>query len=172
LDAVGLTSADAADRLARDGPNQLPAPRRPSGLRRFADQLVHFFALMLWVAGILAFLAGLPELGIAIYAVVVLNAVFAFVQESRADRAADRLRSLLPEQVTVRRDGRRVQLDATEVVTGDVLLLEPGDRVPADADAVVANRALVDASLLTGILLAVDAVDKRSRRRHRHRRAE
>jgi magnesium-transporting ATPase (P-type) len=149
-EASGLTSGEAAARLAREGPNRLPPPQRPSAFRRIADQLLHFFAVMLWVAGALAFLAGLPELGVAIFGVIVLNAAFAFVQETRADRAAERLRALLPAQVTVRRDGRRVQIEATDVVTGDLLVLEPGDRVPADATAAVANQALVDTSMLTG----------------------
>src|SRR5687767_11918135 len=87
---TGLSGAEAARRLATDGPNRLPAPKRRSDLRRFGDQLVHFFALMLWAAGFLAFVAGLPQLGVAISAVVVLNAVFAFVQEHRADRASQR----------------------------------------------------------------------------------
>jgi magnesium-transporting ATPase (P-type) len=149
-DTSGLTSAEASTRLAADGPNRLPPPPRPSIARRFLDQLLHFFALMLWVAAVLAFVAGLPELGVAIIAVVVLNAVFAYTQESRADRAAERLRALLPERVTVRRDGRRTMVDASEVVTGDVLVLEAGDRVAADAVLVLANRSMVDTSLLTG----------------------
>jgi magnesium-transporting ATPase (P-type) len=149
-DAFGLTSAEAALRLARDGPNQLPAPRRPSPLRRFAEQLLHFFALMLWVAGGLAFIAGLPQLGVAIFGVIVVNALFAFVQENRADRAAERLRGLLPRQVTVRRDGRPTHVDVSEVVIGDVLLLASGDRVPADAVTTAARALLVDTSLLTG----------------------
>jgi calcium-translocating P-type ATPase len=135
----------------------LPPPQHRSAIRRFADQLLHFFAVMLWVAGGLALLAGLPVLGVAIFAVIVLNAVFAFVQEARADRAAERLRALLPGEVTVRRDGRRVRIEATDVVTGDLLVLEPGDRVPADATAVVANRALVDTSMLTGESQPVNA---------------
>jgi magnesium-transporting ATPase (P-type) len=146
----GLSSPEAAARLTLDGPNRLPPPRRPSAARRFAGQLLHFFALMLWVAGGLAFLAGLPQLGVAIGAVVVLNAAFAFIQESRADHAADRLRSLLPQRVTVRRDGRSQQIDAAEVVVGDLLLLESGDRIAADAMVAIARAALVDASLLTG----------------------
>ncbi|HEX6238314.1 MAG TPA: cation-transporting P-type ATPase [Acidimicrobiales bacterium] len=146
----GLSSAEAAARLARDGPNRLPPPRRPSAVRRFTDQLVHFFALMLWVASGLAFVAGLPELGVAIFVVIVVNAAFAFLQEHRADRAAERLRALLPLRVTVRRDGRRVILDATEVVTGDLLVLQPGDRVPADATVVSAHSLAIDTSLLTG----------------------
>ena len=146
----GLTSAEARDRLTRDGPNQLPPPPRTSALRRLADQLLHFFALMLWVAGGLALLAGLPQLGVAIFIVVVLNAVFAFIQESRADQAAERLRALLPLQVTVRRDGRRTMIDATQVVVDDVLVLDAGDRIPADATTVAAHSLLIDTSMLTG----------------------
>jgi magnesium-transporting ATPase (P-type) len=148
--SAGLTSAEALRRLTNDGPNELPAPRRPSALKRFAKQLVHFFALMLWVAGGLALVARLPQLGVAIFIVILLNALFAFVQESRAGRAAERLRSLLPRRVTVRRDGRRVEVDTREVVCGDVLLLDSGDRVPADATAIAAHAVLVDTSLLTG----------------------
>ena len=148
--SLGLTEEEASARLARDGPNQLPPPRRRPGILRFADQLVHFFALMLWVAGGLAIIAGLPQLGVAIFVVIVLNAVFSFVQESRADHAAERLRSLLPRRVTVRRDGRRVEVDASRVVVGDVLVLESGDRIPADAVAAYASDLLVDTSLLTG----------------------
>lgn len=151
----GLSAAEAASRLRRDGPNQLPQPRRRSRLRRFAQQLVHFFAAMLWVAGGLAVLAGMPQLGLAIFAVIVVNAVFAFVQEDRATRAADRLRELLPRRVTVRRDGRRVLLPATEIVVGDVVVLEPGDRVPADGTAVIADGLSVDVSTLTGESLPV-----------------
>jgi magnesium-transporting ATPase (P-type) len=146
----GLSSAEAARRRAEQGPNRLPEPRRPSVVRRFAGELTHFFALMLWVAGVLALLARLPELGIAIFAVILLNAVFAFVQQARADRAAERLRAMLPTRVSVRRDGRRRIIDADEVVLGDLLLLESGDRVPADATVEAANCLLVDTSLLTG----------------------
>lgn len=148
--ASGLTSADAAARRARDGANALPGAKRPSILRRLVGELTHFFALLLWGAAVLAFVAGLPELAIAIVAVIVVNAVFAVIQQGRADRAADRLQEMLPARVTVRRDGRRRQVDAVDVVEGDVLLLESGDRVPADAEVVAANRLLVDTSMLTG----------------------
>ena len=106
----GLTPAEAAARLAIDGRNELPSPPKPSAVERFTRQLVHFFALMLWVASGLALIADLPELAIAISAVIVLNAVFAFVQEHRADRAAERLQGLLPRRITVRRGGRRLSL--------------------------------------------------------------
>ncbi len=146
----GLTSDAAAARLLRDGPNELPQGRRRSSLRRLVDQMTHFFALMLWVAAALGFLADLPELGIAIILVIVVNALFAFAQESRADRAAERLRALLPRRITAVRDGRRVQIDARDVVVGDVLALGSGDRIPADLDTVAAYGLLIDTSLLTG----------------------
>jgi magnesium-transporting ATPase (P-type) len=150
LALAGLTPQDAAARLARDGPNSLPTPRHPSGVRRFAKQLLHFFALMLWVAGVLALLAKLPQLGVAIFVVIVLNAVFAFAQESRANRAAERLSALLPRRVTVRRSGRALEIDAADVVVDDIVILTAGDRVPADAQIVHGDRLLVDTSTLTG----------------------
>jgi len=94
---AGLTSVEAARRLERDGRNVLPRSGQRSALLQFVGELVHFFAAMLWIAAGLAWLAGLSSLAVAIAAVVVLNAVFSFVQERRADRAAERLR----EPITV-----------------------------------------------------------------------
>lgn len=148
--ARGLTTGQALERLRLDGPNVLPSPRRRSAIRRFIDELTHFFALMLWVAAGLAVLAGIPELSIAVVAVIVLNAVFSFIQESRADRAAERLSTLLPARVTVVRDGRRQDVDATEVVVGDLLALSAGDRVPADGLVSTEAALMVDTSMLTG----------------------
>jgi magnesium-transporting ATPase (P-type) len=73
--------------------------------RSIVDQLIHFFAVMLWIAGALAILAGMPQLGIAIFAVIVLNGLFAFLQEHRAERTSERLRDLLPRRAMVLRDG-------------------------------------------------------------------
>lgn len=148
--AVGLSSAEAARRLRAQGPNVLPRPRSRPLVLLFAAELVHFFALMLWVAAVLAWLAGLGSLAIAIAGVVVVNAVFSFIQERRADRAAERLRVLLPSEIRVRRDGRVTAIDVSEVVVGDLVVLEAGDRIPADGIAVSAETASVDTSMLTG----------------------
>ncbi|HEU4467274.1 MAG TPA: cation-transporting P-type ATPase, partial [Agromyces sp.] len=150
IDATGLTSAAAAVRLAQQGANALPRAARPSVVRRLLGELTHFFALLLWAAAVLAIFADLPELSVAIVGVIVLNTVFAVVQQARADRAADRLREMLPTRVTVRRDGRRRVIEAADVVVDDVLLLESGDRVPADAVVLDENRLLIDSSMLTG----------------------
>ncbi|MEP7112882.1 MAG: cation-transporting P-type ATPase [Ilumatobacteraceae bacterium] len=148
--SMGLTSSEARLRLARDGRNELPPQHHtPVGLQ-FARELVHFFALMLWVAGLLAWVAHLPQLAIAIFLVVVVNAIFSFVQEQRSDHAAQRLNALLPRRTIVWRDGHRVEIDAGDVVIGDVMSLSSGDRICADADVVINRGLRVDASMLTG----------------------
>ncbi len=133
-------------------PPQQPATAstRVAVWRQLLAQLVHFFALMLWVAGGLAFLAGLPQLGVAIFVVVVINAAFSFAQEFRAEQAANRLRELLPRKVRVRRDGAPRTIDASELVLDDVVELESGDRVCADLDALITHQLRVDTSTLTG----------------------
>ncbi len=147
---VGLTSQQASEALRRDGPNTLPEPRRRSIVRMLVDELVHFFALLLWAAAVLAWIAGMPALTFAVVAVIVLNAVFSFIQQARADRAAERLSALLPSFVMVVRDGRRQRIDATGVVVGDHVVLRPGDRVPGDGALVRALALEVDTSMLTG----------------------
>lgn len=148
--AVGLTTAEAAIALADAGPNTLPEPAEPPAWRRLAGQLTHFFALLLWVSAVLALVAGMPQLAVAIALVVLINGAVAFVQERGAERAARELRQLLPRQVRVRRDGQLVELDASVLVPGDVVLLGPGDAVPADAIALEAHACSVDTSALTG----------------------
>ncbi|NKQ52883.1 cation-transporting P-type ATPase [Amycolatopsis sp. K13G38] len=149
-EAAGLTAAEAAARLRADGPNTLPAPRRENPILLLARQMVHFFAIMLWAAAGLALIAGLPPLAIAIAVVVLLNGAFSFAQEYRADRAAERLRDLLPVRAIVRRDGHPLEVAAADLVVGDVLLLEAGDRVCADAELRAGGRLAVDESMLTG----------------------
>ena len=132
------------------GPNVLPRTEQVPVWRRLTKQFVHFFALLLWVAAALALVGGMPALGVAIVAVVLVNGVFAFVQENRAERAAAGLRDLLPVYATVLRDGREQQVTADLIVPGDVVLLVAGDRITADMTCLEAQTALVDTSTLTG----------------------
>src|SRR5215207_4182857 len=97
----GLTSLEASRRRRRDGPNILPRPPVPPAWRVLAGQLFHFFALMLWGAAGLAIVAGMPQLTVAIVVIVIVNGLFAFAQEHRAERAAEHLRDLLPRIATV-----------------------------------------------------------------------
>jgi Ca2+-transporting ATPase len=153
--AQGLGSDEAERRLAQFGPNRLPpAKRRPLALR-FLDQMVHFMALLLWIAGGLAFAAGTPQLGWAIWAVVLINGIFSFWQEFQAERTLAALTRALPSQVQVWRDGTLGFLPAEELVAGDRVRLEEGDRVPADCRVSIAHTLYLDLSVLTGESLPV-----------------
>jgi Ca2+-transporting ATPase len=153
--AEGLNSAEAASRLARFGSNSLPPPKRRALVLRFSDQLLHFMALLLWVAGALAFLARAPQLGWAIWSVILINALFSFWQEFKAERTLQALAGNLPDLARVWRDGELQQLSAEQLVCGDRILLEAGDRVPADCRLLSALQLYVDLSVLTGESLPV-----------------
>ena len=146
----GLARDEAARRRARAGPNRLEHVRRRPLLARLAEQFVSFFAALLWVGGGLAFLAGMPQLGWAIFAVIGINGVFGFFQEHQAERAVEALEELLPHEVTVLRAGDGWRVPAADLVPGDVVELEEGDQVPADAQVVAAEGLRVDQSALTG----------------------
>ena len=148
--AAGLTSEEAARRSAVQGPNRLPKPPRPSLVAQLVRQLTHLLAILLWVAAAMALLAGMPELSVAILAVVLLNAAFAFAQEYRADRSAERLDAMLPSKVLVRRDGRLRSIEAVDLVRGDIVVLTAGDRLAADLTLVRAHDVRIDESLVTG----------------------
>ncbi|MEN9494980.1 MAG: hypothetical protein RLZZ137_20, partial [Cyanobacteriota bacterium] len=151
----GLSSVEAIDRLERFGPNRLPSlKRRPLALR-FSDQLLHFMALLLWVAGALAFIARAPQLGWAIWAVILINALFSFWQEFKAERTLQALAGNLPDLAQVWRDGQLQQLSADQLVCGDVVLLEEGNRVPADCRLLTAEQLYLDLAVLTGESLPV-----------------
>ena len=151
----GLSQLEAERRLERFGANRLPSLRRRPLVLRFIDQLVHFMALLLWVAGGLAFAAGTPQLGWAIWAVVLINGVFSFWQDYQAERTLAALKRSLPRQVRLFRDGVPTQISAELLVPGDRILLEEGDRVPADARLIRAVELSLDLSVLTGESQAV-----------------
>ncbi|BAY62836.1 ATPase, E1-E2 type [Calothrix brevissima NIES-22] len=151
----GLSADEAERRFTQFGANELPEPaHRPLWLR-FADQLTHFMALLLWVAGTLAFISRTPELGWAIWAVIWINAIFSFWQEFQAEQALAALKKVLPMQVKVYRDAELKQIAARELVRGDVMQLEEGDRISADARLVSADNLYLDVSVMTGESLPV-----------------
>ncbi len=148
--AAGLTTERAAELLKRAGPNVLPGEKPVPQWRKLWAELTHFFALMLWVAAALAFVADMPQLGVAIIVVVIVNGVFAHIQQERAQHAAARLRGLLPADVRVRRDGQVRTVHASDLVMDDAVLLTAGDRIPADVILLTAAACAVDESMLTG----------------------
>jgi calcium-translocating P-type ATPase len=145
----GLSGREAARRLEVAGPNELT---RRGGRRwpgELAGQFTHPLALLLALAAALAWASGTPKLAIAIAAVIVLNAAFSFAQELQAERAVEALAAFLPERAQVLRDGTRIDIEARMLVPGDVLLIEEGERICADA-RLLAGTLEVDMSTLTG----------------------
>ncbi|HET7310656.1 MAG TPA: cation-transporting P-type ATPase [Mycobacteriales bacterium] len=145
----GLSTREANRRLLHVGPNLLPAPARSRWLRDLSDQLVHPLALVLWGAATLAWLSGTRMIAVAIVAVILVNAVFAFVQEQQAERAAEALNSLLPASAAVVRDGFVCSVPAAQLVPGDLLDIEEGARISADA-RLISGVVEVDMSAITG----------------------
>ena len=153
----GLSQVEAARRLEKYGINCLEKIAGPSVLGRLFKEFTHFFALILWLAAGLAFFAewrepggGMAMLGYAVLGVILINGLFSFWQEYRAEKALAALNSLLPHHTTALRDGRAVQLPVTELVPGDVVLLASGDDVPADCRLIEAFGVRVNTANLTG----------------------
>ncbi len=150
----GLRPREAERRLSLYGPNELTRSGRGRWLAELVRQVTHPLALLLWAAAALAVASGTVVLAVAIVVVVILNAVFAFEQEQEAERAIEALSAYLPATATVRRDGELKEVEARQLVPGDVLVLVEGDRVSADARLLTGSLEL-DVSALTGESLPV-----------------
>ena len=161
--ARGLDSAEAARRRAEYGENRLETTEREPLWLRGLKQFTSFFALILWVAAGLAFVAesrdpgtGMALLGAAIVIVILINGMFSFWQEYRAERAIAALARLLPSHATVLRDGIAVQLASEQLVPGDIVLLQEGDRISADCRVIEAHGLRVNEATVTGEAAAND----------------
>jgi len=153
----GLRSAEVKERLGEVGLNTLEETRRLVWLKSLGRQFTNFFSILLDISAGICFVAdsiqpgeGMNILGWALLGVSILNALFSFVQEYRAERAMEALRKFLPQNVLVRRDGQDVQILAEQLVPGDVLSLSEGDKVPADARLVEVQDLIVNNAPLTG----------------------
>ncbi|TBC54654.1 HAD family hydrolase [Rhizobium leguminosarum] len=147
---IGLTSIEAEERLAELGPNTLPEPEPPSPLRVFLIQFRNPIIYILLLASALSFATGRIEDGLFILVVLLINASIGTYQEYSADRAAAALRKLEQPSARVIRDGVACRIEAKRLVVGDLVLLESGDRIPADLMLVDASDLRCDESLLTG----------------------
>jgi calcium-translocating P-type ATPase len=145
----GLSEREASRRLQVSGPNELPAFGRRRWLRDLVDQLTHPLALLLWAAAGLAAVISATVLAAAILGVVVINAIFAFLQERQAQRAVDTLRRYLPRAGRVIRDGRLRLVPVETLVPGDLIDIVEGDRIPADA-RLISGTVEVDTSTISG----------------------
>lgn len=146
----GLTSQEAQKRLEEYGLNQIEEVKKRPLIYAFLANFYNILALLLWAASFLAFIAGIPQLGIAIIGVIVINALFSFWQEFEAEKATEALKNILPSRARVIRDGQELEILANELVLGDILVLAEGDNISADARLTEAYQMKVDNSTLTG----------------------
>lgn len=152
----GLSDAEVRRRLARYGYNRLAPPERRGPLTRLALQFHNILLyVMVAAAAITAMLGKWLDTAVLLVAVVV-NAIIGFVQEGRAEAALDAIRELLSPRALVLRDGRRHEIDAAELVPGDIVLLRQGDRVPADLRLTAVQELRIDESALTGESVPVE----------------
>jgi magnesium-transporting ATPase (P-type) len=152
----GLSRKDAINRLTEYGPNRLPEAKRRSPIVRF---LMHFNNILIYVlmgsAVITALLDHWIDAGV-ILAVVVANAVIGFIQEGKAEKAMDAIRHMLAPRANVLRDGERQSIEGEELVPGDIVLLEAGDKVPADLRLLSAHGMSLQEAILTGESVPVE----------------
>jgi magnesium-transporting ATPase (P-type) len=153
---VGLSSEDVSQRLAKYGPNSLPQSKRRGPLLRFALQFHNPLIYVLLVAGIVTFgLKDYIDAGV-IAGVVIINALIGFIQEGKAEKALDAVRAMLASHATVVRNGEHLEIEATELVPGDVVLLESGVKVPADLRLLQVKNLRVNEAALTGESVPVE----------------
>lgn len=148
--ACGLSDKEAKDRLKQTGPNQLAEGKKASWLSLFIEQFKDFMVLVLLAATLISGLLGEYTDAIAIIAIVLLNAILGFIQEVRAEKSLSALKKLSAPSAKVLRAGNWVRIQAVELVPGDVIQLESGDRIPADIRLVKAEGLYVEESALTG----------------------
>ena len=155
-DAVfGLTESEAARRLESYGPNRLPAPKGRHPALRF---LAHFHNVLIYVlmgAGLVTALLQHWVDTAVILAVVIVNALIGYIQEGRAEQAMEAIRNMLSPHASVLRDGHRLTVEGEALVPGDIVLLEAGDKVPADLRVIQSNNLQVQEAILTGESLPV-----------------
>ncbi len=157
--AQGLASEEAARRMKRFGPNVLPKVRRRGPLIRFLLQFHHPLIYVLLAATIVTALLGEWVDAGVIFGVVLVNALVGFIQESRAEAALDSLAAMMKTEAVVRRDGQKRRIVSADIVPGDVVLLESGDKVPADLRLTAIRELRVDESALTGESVPVEKAD-------------
>lgn len=151
----GLHDAEVAERLARIGPNRLPPPKRPSPLKRFFAQFHNVLIYVLLAASVVTALLGHWVDFFVILAVVFVNSLIGFIQEGKAEKALESIRRMLSLDAMVMREGVRRQIPAEDLVPGDLVFLQSGDKVPADLRLLRLKDLQIDEAMLTGESLPV-----------------
>mgnify|MGYP001817629290 CR=1 FL=1 len=156
--ADGLSKEKAGNRLAEHGPNRLPEPRRRGPLLRLLYQFHNVLIYVLIAASAVTAMLGHWVDASVILGVVIINAVIGFVQEGKAENALRAIRQMLSPSAIVRRGGQQITIPAEQLVPGDIVALQPGDKVPADLRMVRAKGLQIQESILTGESMAVEKI--------------
>ncbi len=165
-DEKGLFEHDVTSRLERYGPNKLTITDRFKILKMIISQFTNFLVILLIIAGTISLILGLVGAGgdsgkseiidaIAIFAIVIINAIIGFVQDFRSNQALEKLKEYFEQEVVVLREGKEQIIHSAELVPGDIVRLEVGDKIPADCRLTTANNFKVDEASLTGESSAV-----------------
>ncbi|MBF0494305.1 MAG: PTS sugar transporter subunit IIA [Candidatus Omnitrophica bacterium] len=147
---AGISEQEAKRRIDEYGFNQLRAIKKSHLLKKFIYNFTNLLAVLMWVGSVLAFLGGMPEIGWAIIVVIIINAIFSFCQEFKAEKAIEALRKMLPAYTRVIRAGGEKKILASELVPGDIIIIEEGDNIPADARLIEAEELRVNNSAFSG----------------------
>ncbi|MDQ6435596.1 cation-transporting P-type ATPase [Mesorhizobium sp. LHD-90] len=158
--AEGLTQDEAARRLRAGGPNQLPATARQHPVLRFLAQFNNALIYFLLAAAVAATALGHVVDGGVILAVVLVNAIVGFVQEGKAEQALNAIRDMIAPHAVVVRGGERHKIDARDIVPGDVVVVEAGDKTPADIRILRARGLTADEAILTGESVPADKTEE------------
>jgi magnesium-transporting ATPase (P-type) len=152
----GLSETEARRRQDHFGANRLPTTARPTAFKRLVLQFHNLLIYVLLAAAVISLLLDHPTDAAVILAVVVINAAVGFIQEGRAERALEAIRDMINPHASIVRDGRRRTVAADQVVPGDIVLIEAGDRVPADMRLIRARNLKVEEAVLTGESVPVE----------------
>src|SRR5271156_5305441 len=153
---TGLDASEASQRLSQYGPNRLPEGKKRGPLMRFFAQLNNVLVYVLLAAGFVKLMVGLWLDAGVILGVVIINALLGFIQEGKAEKALDSIRNMLSAEARTVRGGETRLIPAEELVPGDVVLLESGDKIPADLRLVDAKNLRTDEAALTGESVPAD----------------
>ncbi|MCX5696289.1 MAG: HAD-IC family P-type ATPase [Candidatus Omnitrophica bacterium] len=148
--ADGLTETEAKSRLGEYGSNRLKRIKKTPLLVRFVSHFTNLLAILMWLGSGLSFWAQMPEAGWACIAVIFINAIFSFWQEFKAEKAIEALKGLLPSYARVIRGGEEKKVLLSDLVPGDIIFIEEGDSIPADARIIEAQELRVNNSAFSG----------------------
>lgn len=147
---TGLADTEVSRRLEEYGPNKLKKLAKKSLLKRFLYNFTNLLAVLMWIGSGLAFLVEMKEVGWAIIAVIIINAIFSFWQEFKAEKAIEALKNLIPSYTRVMRNGEEKQVLSESIVPGDIIIIEEGDHISADGRLIDSQELRVDNSVFSG----------------------